>query len=281
MECRISTLAENTCGVPHAIGEWGFSALVETEEMNVLYDTGEGLGTIHNAELLEVDFSKIDKIVISHSHFDHTEGLPQVLKKMRKEVEVIAAPDLWTGEKYSTRGRLKPECRYIGIPYTRPYLEGLGARFTLTREPVKLTDNIMTTGEIPIVTDFEKIGEDYLLHRVGDQLVKDDFPDDRALIIKTDKGLAVIVGCAHRCLINTLYHAQKIAGVKRIHTVIGGCHLVDAPEERIMKTISALKELDVERVGVSHCTGLRAAAMMAHELGDRFFFNMACTRVTI
>ena len=60
MEYRISTLAENTAGAPHAIGEWGFSALVETEEMNILYDTGDGLGAVHNAELLEVDFTKVD-----------------------------------------------------------------------------------------------------------------------------------------------------------------------------------------------------------------------------
>lgn len=281
MEYRISTLAENTAGIPRAIGEWGFSALVETGEMNVLYDTGDGLGAVHNAELLEVDFSKIDKIVLSHSHFDHTEGLPKVLKKIKREIEVIAAPDLWAGEKYSTRGRLKPERRYIGIPFTQPYLEGLGARFTLTKEPVKLSKNIMTTGEIPIVTDFEKIGEDYLWHKVGDKLELDDFPDDRALIINTENGLVVIVGCAHRCLINTLYHAQKVSGVKQIGAVIGGCHLVDAPEERIMKTIAALKELDVKHVGVSHCTGLRAGALMARELGDRFFFNMACTRFPI
>ena len=281
MEYRISTLSENTAGVPRAIGEWGFSALVETGEMTVLYDTGDGSGAVHNAELLEVDFTKVDKIVLSHSHFDHTEGLPGVLKKIKKEIEVIAASDLWTGEKYSTRGRLKPERRYIGIRYTQPYLEGLGARFTLTREPVKLSDNIMTTGEIPIVTDFEKIGEDYLWHKVGDKLELDDFPDDRGLIINTDNGLVVIVGCAHRCLINTLYHAQKVSGVKQIDAVIGGCHLVDAPEERIMKTIAALKELDVKHVGVSHCTGLRAGALMARELGDRFFFNMACSRFPI
>ncbi|MFC2009225.1 hypothetical protein ACFLUT_04140 [Chloroflexota bacterium] len=59
----------------------------------------------------------------------------------------------------------------------------------------------------------------------------------------------------------------------------GGCHLVDASNERIMKTIDALKELNVQRVGVSHCTGPRAAAIMANELGERFFFNMVGTRV--
>jgi len=278
MQCRIITLAENTAGMPRIIGEWGFSALVEKDGMRVLLDTGAGHGIIHNAEILGVDFTKIDKLVLSHSHFDHTDGLLQVLRKIGKDIEVIAAPDLWSG-KYSTRGGTKP--RYIGIAYTRAGLESLGARFTLSQEPVSITEDILTTGEVPIVTDFETVGADYLLARVGDEYQLDTFTDDRALIVKTDVGLVVVLGCAHRCLINTLYHAQKLTGVNEIHTVVGGCHLIDASEERIKKTIDALKNLDVRRVGVSHCTGLRAAAMIAAELGERFFFNMAGTRVSV
>jgi 7,8-dihydropterin-6-yl-methyl-4-(beta-D-ribofuranosyl)aminobenzene 5'-phosphate synthase len=278
MQCRITTLAENTAGIVNSIGEWGFSALIEADGMNILLDTGAGYGIINNAELLDVDLAKIDKMVISHAHFDHTGGLRKVLGKIGKEIEVIAAQDLWA-EKYSTRGGQKPH--YIGVPYTRVELESLGAQFTLTQEPVSITENIMTTGEVPTVTDFETVGEDYLWVKVRGELQADAFPDDRALIVKTDVGLAVILGCAHRCLINTLYHAQQLTGVEKIDTVVGGCHLINASEERIIKTIAALKELDVKRVGVSHCTGLKAAAMMAAELGDRFFFNMAGSRVNV
>lgn len=278
MQCRITTLAENCSKGLHFIGEHGWSVLIEADGMNILFDTGEGYTILHNADLLDVDLTKADKLVISHSHIDHTGGLYTALKKIGKEIEVIAAPDLWA-EKYVSRGGEKP--RYVGIPFVRGTLESLGARFTLTQEPVQLTNNVMTTGEIPIVTDFEKVGEDYLLAKVGDEFVLDNFPDDRAVIIKTEAGLVVVLGCAHRCLINTLYHAQKLTGIQQIYMVIGGCHLVDASEERIMKTIAALEELDVKKVGVSHCTGLRASVMMAHELGDRFFFNNAGNRVDI
>ena len=58
---------------------------------------------------------------------------------------------------------------------------------------------------------------------------------------------------------------------------MGGCHLMDASEERINLTISALKEMGVQRLGVSHCTGLKAASMMAQAFGDKFFFNNAGT----
>jgi len=281
MQCRITTIGENTAGSPYLIGEWGFSAFIEADEINILFDTGVGHGVIHNAERLGVDLTTTDKMVLSHSHFDHTEGLPAALRRInKKEIEVFAAPDLWEGQKFSNDGRVVPWL-YIGIPYTRPFLENWGARFTLTSGPVKISDRVMTSGEIPIVTDFEKVGEDYLLTKVDGKIIKDNFSDDRFLLIKTDKGLVVVLGCAHRCLINSLLHAKNVGGDDRIHTVIGGCHLVDASEERIMKTVAALKELDVQRVGVSHCTGLRAGAIMAHELGDRFFFNMVGTRVQI
>lgn len=72
-----------------------------------------------------------------------------------------------------------------------------------------------------------------------------------------------------------------MTGVEKIHMVIGGCHLIDASRDLINKTIEALKALDIQRLGVSHCTGLTAGAMMAAEFGDRFFFNTAGTTVTI
>jgi 7,8-dihydropterin-6-yl-methyl-4-(beta-D-ribofuranosyl)aminobenzene 5'-phosphate synthase len=278
MECLITTLAENTAGSPQMLAEWGFSALIEADGMNILMDTGLGHAITHNAELLNVDLKKVDVIVLSHGHADHTGGLQRVLQRIRREVPVIGAPEIWD-QKYSTRGTTTP--KYIGIPYQKAELEGLGARFNLSKEPIKLSKNVMTTGEISVVTDFEKVGGDTLLVKIDDDYQSDQFPDDRALIVTTDVGLVIILGCAHRCLINTLYHAQKLTGINRIHTVVGGCHLMDASEERIMKTIAALKDLDVQNVGVSHCTGLKAAAMMAGELGSGFFFNTAGTVVTV
>jgi 7,8-dihydropterin-6-yl-methyl-4-(beta-D-ribofuranosyl)aminobenzene 5'-phosphate synthase len=278
MGCRITTLAENTAGAPQILGEWGFSALVQNDGMTILMDTGRGNAISHNAEILGVDLTKADAIVLSHAHADHTGGLRPALKRIRREVPVVGAPELWD-QKYSTWGTKTP--RYVGIPYQKAELESLGARFNLSNEPISLSKNAMTTGEVSVLTDFEKVGEDYLLVKIDDGYQSDQFHDDRSLIIKTDAGLAVILGCAHRGLINTLYHAQNVTGIKRIHTVIGGCHLIHASEERITKTIGALKDLDVQRVGVSHCTGLKAATIMAHKLGSRFFFNTAGTVVTV
>ena len=66
-----------------------------------------------------------------------------------------------------------------------------------------------------------------------------------------------------------------------IHAVIGGCHLVNSPEERIWLTVNDLKELGVKKLGVSHCTGMAASAIMDQEFGEKFFFNNAGTIVKL
>jgi len=277
MGLRITTLSENTTGLRSFLGELGLSILVETDEVNILFDTGQSISASHNAELLGIDLSRIDKIVLSHGHFDHTGGLRQILRRIGKEIEIIAHPDMWAVKYKCREGQ---EAEYIGIPFHRQTLESLGARFNLTTEPVRITDNIMTTGEIPMVTDYEGI-EPYLVVKEEGSFKPDKLLDDQALIIKTRAGLVVILGCAHRGIINTLYHARKLTGVKAIDMVVGGCHLMDATEERVWLTIAALKELGVQRIGVSHCTGLPAAAIMAQEFGDRFFFNNAGTIINL
>lgn len=269
-------MSENTAGLGNFLGEWGLSILFETEGLSLLLDAGQGVSTSHNADIMGVDLSRIDRIILSHGHYDHTGGLVPLLRKMKKEIVVIAHPDIWSDKYTSRRGQV----RFIGIPHRREELESLGAKFNLVTEPTRITDSIMTTGEIPMVTDFERI-EPYLLVREHGELKPDELLDDQALIIKTEEGLVVILGCAHRGIINTLYQAQRLTGVKRIHTVLGGCHLMDASEERIGLTIATLKGLGVVRLGVSHCTGLAASCLMAREFGSGFFFNNAGTVINL
>ncbi len=276
MKLAITTLSENTVAGFDVMAEWGFGVLVETDTVNILLDAGQSALASHNADIIGVDLSKIDKIVLSHGHFDHTGGLRHVLGKIQKEVEIIAHPDVWAA-KYS---RSQGQDRYVGIPFQRQELESAGARFNLTAKPVKITDNIITTGEVPMVTDFEEIDANLYIKEDND-FKPDELLDDQALIINTEPGLVVILGCAHRGLINTLYHAQKLTGVKQIHLVLGGCHLFDANEERMRLTIAALRELGIQRIGVSHCTGMPAAVIMAQEFGDKFFFNNAGNSINL
>jgi len=109
----------------------------------------------------------------------------------------------------------------------------------------------------------------------------DPLADDLALIIDTDFGLVVILGCAHRGIINTLRHTQNLTGKELVYAAIGGTHLFRASEERLEKTIADLKEIGIQRLGVSHCTGFRASARLAQEFEDIFFMNNAGTSITL
>ena len=82
---RITTLSENTAIMGNFLAEWGLSILIETDEVNILLDTGRSISATYNADTLGIDLNKIDKIVLSHSHYDHTGGLHEMLRRIRKE----------------------------------------------------------------------------------------------------------------------------------------------------------------------------------------------------
>ena len=269
MSVRVTTLSENTAGRGNLLAEWGLSILVETEKTSVLLDTGSSISTAHNVDALGIDLNKIDKIVLSHGHYDHTGGLRQLLQKMKKNVEIVAHPDIWQA-KYARRND-EPD-RYIGIPFQRNELESFGAIFNLTAEPVRIGEDVITTGEIPMVTSFEQV-DTGLFVKEDTGWRPDEIMDDQALIVTTDSGLVVILGCAHRGIINNLYHARRLIGKEAIYAVIGGSHLINTSEERLWQTIGALRELGVQRLGLCHCTDLPAASILAQEFGESFFFN--------
>ena len=277
MGLRITTLSENTADTGDLLAEWGLSFLIATGKENILFDTGKTISASYNTDSLEIDLNQIDKIVLSHGHYDHSGGLRQILRRMGKEVEIIAHPDIWTA-KYRRRKGQKD--KYVGIPFQRQDLESLGARFTLTTKPLKIADNIMTTGEVPMVTDYETI-DSALFVKSDAGWQPDKLLDDLALIINAEPGLVVVLGCAHRGMLNTLYHARQLAGIKTIHAVLGGAHLISASKERIRRTIADLKELDVQRLGLCHCTSLPTISIMAQEFGKKFFFNITGTTIEI
>jgi len=275
MQIRITTLSENTANYGF-LAEWGFSILVEVDGARTLMDTGLSFSVVHNAQLMGVDLSTIDQIVLSHGHADHTGGLRDVLK-VKGEVEVIAHPDIFTA-KYVQRDQ--EGVKYCGIPFSREELESRGARFNLTREPVYISENIMTTGEVPMVSGYEEV-ENNLFIKEGAALYQDQLADDLALLIDTDFGLVVILGCAHRGIVNTLRRAQSLTGKELVYAAIGGTHLFRASGERIERTMADLKEMGIQKLGVSHCTGFHASVRLAQEFEGIFFLSNSGASLTL
>jgi len=273
MSIQITTLSENTASRMGLLAEWGFSVLVEADDRKIIFDTGQSFSAASNATELGINLSRVDKLIFSHGHLDHTGGLLPLLKLIRKPVEIIAHPDIWDNKYFKSPG--EPE-RYIGVPFSREAAEGLGASFTLTANPVWLSENIVTSGEVPMLNEYETIDPELYVKEKG-ELRPDPLRDDQALFIKSPEGLIIILGCAHRGIINTLKHAQKITGMESICAVIGGTHLMAASPQRMDSTITTLLTMGVQRLGVSHCTGLAASAILAQAFGEKFFFNNAGT----
>jgi len=271
MSTTLTIITENT--VPGKsdtlLGEHGFSLYLERPDLRLLFDTGPaGLTTLHNAALLGVDLLATDAIALSHGHADHTGGLLGVLRAMGKSVPVHAHPGIFE-DRYSKRpnGRVV----YAGMPYKREALEGSGACFELSREPQHIAAGIFTTGEVPRRRSFET-GDDGLYVRRHGELTQDPLPDDQSLVVETGEGLLLILGCCHAGLINTLDRVQELRPGRPICAVVGGTHLGPAPREQLERTVETLKTLAIPRIGVSHCTGLRAGAYLARELGERVEF---------
>jgi 7,8-dihydropterin-6-yl-methyl-4-(beta-D-ribofuranosyl)aminobenzene 5'-phosphate synthase len=133
-----------------------------------------------------------------------------------------------------------------------------------------------------MATDFEKSSAPAFggkgRYRWDDsEIVTDTMLDDQAVLVKTRPGLVIVLGCAHRGIINTLLHACNLSNIDQIYAVIGGAHLISESDERVEKTIAALKELKVQKLGLCHCTGLKAISRLVQVFQDRFFFCNAGT----
>ncbi len=279
MSIRLTVLCENSVDrvSPYGLlGEHGFSCHLQAPAGHFLFDTGGGLTIDNNAGLMGIDFSKLQGIIFSHGHLDHTGGLKKVLEKTGK-IPAYAHPDLFS-ERYSANGG---QTRKIGMPWPRPELESLGADFKLHADPYEISPGLILSGEIPRISGVET-GDPNLLALSGKgEKVTDPLRDDLSLFIKSDKGLIILLGCAHAGLLNIIDHAIKTTGQKKIHMILGGTHLKFCSEEQMTATLKRLEELDIDRIGAAHCTGLKGSGMLAERFGERFFHASVGAEITV
>jgi len=263
------------------LAEHGLSCLLKvyagSEEHVVLMDAGISATCLfHNADLLKVDLSQVESVVLSHGHFDHFGGLLELLNSAPKGIPLVLHPEAFLQRRLNAP--------VIGRPLDMPALDEealkeTGAVLHQTKEASTLaSDLVLVTGEVERVTDFER-GFPWAEAKMDDDWVVDPFHDDQGVAVKVkDRGLVVIGGCSHAGIINTVRHVQKVAGTDAVHAVLGGFHLSGPIFEPIVgQTIQEMKKIGPAFVVPMHCTGWRAINQFAREMPEQFVLNSVGT----
>jgi len=265
MSTRITILCENSVGpISGTLGEHGFSALVEHDGSTLLWDTGQGFTLLHNAQRMNKNLHEISHVALSHGHYDHSGGLLPLLRSCGPK-RVFAHPSVFT-PRY--RHKDTGESLSLGLPYPRDYLEGQGAHFDLDTGYREILPGIHLTGEVPRITSFETGDQGLFTDSCGCQ--RDLFTDDQSLIITSGKGLVLLLGCCHAGLVNTLQHVTTQTGRRAIYAVIGGTHLGFCSNDQLEQTLQALKQWQIHKLAVSHCTGFSAGSRLQQAFPTAF-----------
>jgi 7,8-dihydropterin-6-yl-methyl-4-(beta-D-ribofuranosyl)aminobenzene 5'-phosphate synthase len=265
---EITVLIENrSAGNNRLAIEHGLSALVLAHGRRVLFDTGASGAVVDNADALGLGaaLADLDAIVVSHGHSDHAGGLAAVLERTRHPVPVHVRPGFFH-PRLSTRGGAP---KTIGVPLGRDALEARGARVVEENQPREFLPGFWLTGEIPLREEVTAGEPELLLGAAPVEATADPFTDEQAMAVRTARGLAVLVGCAHRGIVNSILAAQAAAGGALADAVYGGAHLRSADQAKIYWSVDRVRRL-VRRAVLGHCTGEAAEARFAATFAGDF-----------
>lgn len=234
---KLTVLTEN-CAGSGFLAEHGLSYLIEHEGENFLFDVGHTDVFIKNAQTLGIDIkNEVDKIVLSHGHWDHGDGLQYIDNKT-----LITHPEV-----FMKRSRTK-DYSSLGLKLSKSEIEQK-FKLILSAEPYYITDHIIFLGQIPRLNDFESKTTNF-----SDELRQPDFVnDDSAIVVIQDNEIIVVTGCSHSGVCNIIDYACKVTSINTVKMVIGGFHLKHN-DLQTKKTIEFLKSNNINNIHPSHCT---------------------------
>ena len=256
-------------------GRHGLSLLVEAHEGDrrrvALFDAGPDPATLrHNASRLGLNFSPVEALILSHGHFDHSEGLLEAAAMVRsaggrERLPLHAHPGAFA-RRASRRadGRILP-LQDVPAPTA---LDAAGIDLAASDQPEDILDGALSlSGEIPRHS-FERGLENQV--RLNDAGAWEPDPwcmDERFCCAHVrGKGLVILTGCSHAGVVNICTHARELYDLP-LYGIIGGLHLVYPNEAFIDETIAALRDFGLRVIVPGHCTGWRATHALLNAFG--------------
>ncbi len=257
-----------------------------SEERNVMIDFGYTPEVLlNNMEILKIDASHYDAIVLSHGHYDHFGGMVGFLKATKGKLK--RKMPFYVGGEDCFCLRRNPGGNFGALD--RKAILDADLMLMMAAEPAIVADHAFTTGRIgqlsfetplratdEIVGIFDGFGcfpEKMPAAKNTGGYIPDDFEHELATIYNIKgKGLVVLTSCSHRGVINTVRQAIEASGIDKVHAVIGGFHVVPPlGDDYINKTIEEFRQIDPDYLIVGHCTGDRfydLARASARRQGD-------------